>query len=1141
MIQNRSRVRAVRIPVRWLAAVAAVTVSPAAADIDFASRTGSGPIKAAHSGLCLTVPGASTTNGVQIEQQPCNGSAAQTWQAKPSGNGTAFVNQATGQCLDSMASYTQGNAVIQSTCNGAAQQTWAASAQGGGYGLKTAYSGQCADIFGVSTASGAKLIQWGCSGSTNQTFIAGVSTTGGGTTTGSTTSVTVTLTPTLANGWYAKEMFLFARNASGAITNQTVVLSYNFGATPAGMNTPSAPFSVPAGSTWGIGMRVWQNGDKSRNGTPALYYSDTNGQTVMTISGNCTTGIRQDAWGDAGTKGSNILYNLACPSASGATGGTGTGGIGDTGTSAGTGTGGTGTGTTAGTTPSGGTAPSSGSGSATGVTVTMTPTLANGWYAKEMFLFARNASGAITNQTVVLSYNFGATPAGMNTPSAPFSVPAGSTWGIGMRVWQNGDKSRNGTPALYYSDTNGQTVMTISGNCTTGIRQDAWGDAGTKGSNILYNLACPGATGGTGTGGTGTSAGGTNTGGTGTGVTGTGTGVTPPGEVAPSSASILINRRSGNCLDGANNGVAQQICRDLGSQDWTFVPTANGYQIKSAATGQCLAVQNAGTGNGTTVVQQGCSTEANALFRLRKLDKWLEIVATHSNKCISPSGGGDGRDSGRGMVQWECDMADPQRWTVLGAEGRANSAWTAPRMIGIVPVAGTVLPNGKVLFWAAEQRDNFSSGTNTWTTLYDPSTDQTTDTNVTGTGSDMFCPGTNILPDGRILVTGGITAGNATLYDPSTNAWSRVANMKITRGYNASTTLSTGESFTYGGSWSGGAGGKDAEIWSSSTNQWRILKNVKGNDAADPSVAIYPGDTHYWLFAGPNGSVFHAGPSTRMHWITTSGDGSLRDVGARGTDVFAVNGTATMYDVGKIFKAGGAPAYTGVPALDTAYTIDISAGPNANPTVAEAAPMLFPRAYMNSVVLPDGDVISAGGQIVAAQFTDNLPVMMPEIWSPKTGKVRRLAPMAVPRNYHSIGMLLLDGRVLFGGGGLCGGCGGANHLNFEIMTPPYLYDAQGKLASRPSIQQTSSASYGGTLTVTTDRAVSSFSMVRLSAVTHSTNNDQRRVPLVISSTSGTTYQLAIPSDPAVLLAGNWMLFAMDANGVPSIAKVIRIR
>jgi galactose oxidase len=36
------------------------------------------------------------------------------------------------------------------------------------------------------------------------------------------------------------------------------------------------------------------------------------------------------------------------------------------------------------------------------------------------------------------------------------------------------------------------------------------------------------------------------------------------------------------------------------------------------------------------------------------------------------------------------------------------------------------------------------------------------------------------------------------------------------------------------------------------------------------------------------------------------------------------------------------------------------------------------------------------------------------------------------------------------------------------------------------------------------------------------------------------YDLTIPADPGVALPGYWMLFAMDAKGVPSIAKTIRI-
>lgn len=71
--------------------------------------------------------------------------------------------------------------------------------------------------------------------------------------------------------------------------------------------------------------------------------------------------------------------------------------------------------------------------------------------------------------------------------------------------------------------------------------------------------------------------------------------------------------------------------------------------------------------------------------------------------------------------------------------------------------------------------------------------------------------------------------------------------------------------------------------------------------------------------------------------------------------------------------------------------------------------------------------------------------------------------------------------------------------------------------------------------------MATFSLVRLSSVTHSTNTDQRRVPLAVAGSSGTTYRLTLPNDPGILLPGTWMLFAMDEAGVPSVAKVVRIR
>ncbi len=96
--------------------VGATTV-PAWADIDFTARTGSGPIKAAHSGMCLTVPGANPAETVPVVQQPCTGSAEQTWRIQPAGSGFSLVNGATGLCMDSQATRNNASTVWQCNCS----------------------------------------------------------------------------------------------------------------------------------------------------------------------------------------------------------------------------------------------------------------------------------------------------------------------------------------------------------------------------------------------------------------------------------------------------------------------------------------------------------------------------------------------------------------------------------------------------------------------------------------------------------------------------------------------------------------------------------------------------------------------------------------------------------------------------------------------------------------------------------------------------------------------------------------------------------------------------------------------------------------------------------------------------------------
>lgn len=130
---------------------------------------------------------------------------------------------------------------------------------------------------------------------------------------------------------------------------------------------------------------------------------------------------------------------------------------------------------------------------------------------------------------------------------------------------------------------------------------------------------------------------------------------------------------------------------------------------------------------------------------------------------------------------------------------------------------------------------------------------------------------------------------------------------------------------------------------------------------------------------------------------------------------------------------------------------------------------------------------------------------------------------------------------MFTGGGLCGGCD-ANHQNFEILEPPYLFNADGSLATRPSIKSSPATAKAGdviTVSMNTDDS-HTFALVKTSAATHSVNNDQRRFPVEVVNKSGSTFSIKISGNKNVALPGFYFLFAMNAKGVPSIANSIRI-
>ena len=502
----------------------------------------------------------------------------------------------------------------------------------------------------------------------------------------------------------------------------------------------------------------------------------------------------------------------------------------------------------------------------------------------------------------------------------------------------------------------------------------------------------------------------------------------------------------------------------------------------------------------------------------------------------------------------------------------AGGAWSATIQAPIVAIAAAMLPSGNVLIWSSNtvltfEGDIGTMPSNTLMAFITPSTGTVTPALDTGVAADMFCSGTSMLSNGLLMVDGGSSSSHTSFYDPFVGVngtWIDGPPMNIPRGYNTDVTLSNGNIFTIGGSWSGPAdqAPQAGEFWSP-TASWQQTGIpggvVLGPDLRDQAQGFLQfGDDHTWLFAMPNGRVFHAGPSNQMNFFDPAA-GTWTPAGTRGIDPYSINGVAVMYAPGKIFKAGGAQAYTGdtgqfvgpIDASASAYVIDVTedyTNPTAMPAVRQIIPLNHARAYANGVVLPDGKVFIVGGQSQPLQFTDDNSVMIPELWNPITERSADMAPMVVPRNYHSTALLLPDGRVFVGGGGQCGDCAGnsgaiagANHLDFNFYSPPYLFAPDGTPAVRPAITSVPATfTLGGQLRVSASPTVTSFSLVRLGSATHTVDTDQRRIPLTVASNINGSFVLNVPSDPGITVPGYYMLFALNATGVPSAAAIIHV-
>ena len=273
------------------------------------------------------------------------------------------------------------------------------------------------------------------------------------------------------------------------------------------------------------------------------------------------------------------------------------------------------------------------------------------------------------------------------------------------------------------------------------------------------------------------------------------------------------------------------------------------------------------------------------------------------------------------------------------------------------------------------------------------------------------------------------------------------------------------------------------------------------------------------MHLAPNGRVFNSGPGAVTRYLDTSGTGAWTVVADR--QLFREYGSSVMYADGKILLTGG-----GDPPTNTAEVIDLNL---PSPAWRSVAPMAYARRQLNATLLPDGKVLVTGGTSGPGFNNSSTPVMASELWNPVTETWTTMASGAIPRLYHSGALLLPDGRVF--------ATGGDGYNQAEVYSPPYLFrGARPAIATAPA-----SVAYGQTFFVETPNATSitQVTWVGLSSVTHAFNMNQRINLLSFSQAAGGLNVVA-PASPTLAPIGHYMLFILNSDGVPSVAKIVRL-
>jgi hypothetical protein len=397
---------------------------------------------------------------------------------------------------------------------------------------------------------------------------------------------------------------------------------------------------------------------------------------------------------------------------------------------------------------------------------------------------------------------------------------------------------------------------------------------------------------------------------------------------------------------------------------------------------------------------------------------------------------------------------------------------------------------------------------------------------------DMFCDGMVVLPDGRPLVFGGtlqydpfLGQSRSAMYDVLANTLTDQQNMAHGRWYPSGTVLSNGNAMVFSGTNESGVTNTTVEIYQLGVG-WSTPYTAPWTPPLYPRMHLLPNGNVFYSGSTTSSSIFNPTTTTWTTGVATTNYSGTRTYG---TSVLFPLTPANSYKPKVIIMGGGNPATA------TTEIIDLSA---ATPAWVYGPNMSAPRIEMNATILPSGNILALGGSLNDEDSAT--AALNADLYNPVTNTFSSAGTEAYDRLYHSVSLLMPDATVWVAGSNPERG---TFEPHMEIYSPAYLFNADGSLATRPTISSVSTPviGYGSAFTVTTPNAasISTVVLMRNGAVTHAFNMDQRYVGLSFTAGSG-VLNVTGPPNGNIAPPGYYMLFLVNSAGVPSVSSMVQI-